>query len=51
MILIFNLILKIWAASNTKGKYPLVFIEDRFIGLVDVLEDANEDGELKALLA
>eukprot|EP01104_Vermistella_antarctica_P020889 TRINITY_DN9145_c0_g1_i1.p1 TRINITY_DN9145_c0_g1~~TRINITY_DN9145_c0_g1_i1.p1 ORF type:complete len:106 (-),score=34.50 TRINITY_DN9145_c0_g1_i1:102-383(-) len=40
----------IWDKSGKKGVYPLLFVDDEFIGDRDMVEEFNEIGELNAKL-
>jgi len=41
---------KVWTKSNTKGVYPLLFIDDNFIGTWETVQEMNEEETLDAKL-
>jgi glutaredoxin-related protein len=36
----------VWDKSNTKGVYPLLFVNDNFVGDYATVQDLNEVGQL-----
>mmetsp|Transcript_19484 Transcript_19484/g.54784 ORF Transcript_19484/g.54784 Transcript_19484/m.54784 type:complete len:93 (+) Transcript_19484:107-385(+) len=40
----------VWDKSGMKGKYPLLFVNDEFVGDYQTIVDMNEDGLLKPKL-
>lgn len=40
----------VWDKSGMKGKYPLLFVDDEFVGDYQAVIDLNEDGLLRPKL-
>mmetsp|Transcript_32615 Transcript_32615/g.44779 ORF Transcript_32615/g.44779 Transcript_32615/m.44779 type:complete len:94 (-) Transcript_32615:816-1097(-) len=40
----------VWSKSGMKGKYPLLFVDDEFVGIHETIVDMNEDGLLRPKL-